>query len=362
MNELTSKQRILNALQGKEVDRTPWSPFLAYYWDSLPEKERSVGQVEYMKKLGADPLLRGFHNLSKMEYRNCDRQMKWNNGMGYETITTKVGSITFGTKVSHKANTGFLVEHPVTTEEDFKVFQYILEHHLEIVETPESYQKAEAAYGEDALIAPSLGMRGKSAFQSLLETFCGTEALIYALYDFPEVVEECLQTMWEINKKTVRYALNSSAPVLNLFENSSTTNINPEIYQKYVAPEINEWGRMVHAEGRLLMQHTCGHLRDLVPLIAQTEVDVLESVSPPPTGNVEIETVAAGLPEHIAIIGGIEPTFFLSCTMEELEARVKHLLTAMKGRRYVLANSDSCPPGVAYEKFLLVSELVRNFK
>ena len=29
-------------------------------------------------------------------------------------------------------------------------------------------------------------------------------------------------------------------------------------------------------------------------------------------------------------------------------------------RLHVLANSDSCPPGVAYEKFLAVTELVRR--
>ena len=29
---MTAKERILNAVTGKPVDRVPWSPFLAYYW------------------------------------------------------------------------------------------------------------------------------------------------------------------------------------------------------------------------------------------------------------------------------------------------------------------------------------------
>jgi hypothetical protein len=32
----------------------------------------------------------------------------------------------------------------------------------------------------------------------------------------------------------------------------------------------------------------------------------------------------------------------------------------MVSHRYILANSDSCPPGVAIEKFLLVSKMVRS--
>lgn len=36
MAEMSSKERLLNAITGKEIDRVPWSPFLAYYWDKLP--------------------------------------------------------------------------------------------------------------------------------------------------------------------------------------------------------------------------------------------------------------------------------------------------------------------------------------
>ena len=69
---MTSKERIMNAILGKETDRVPWSPFLAYYWEHLPESERACGQVEYMKKMGADPLLRGFNLLFRAEYKNCE--------------------------------------------------------------------------------------------------------------------------------------------------------------------------------------------------------------------------------------------------------------------------------------------------
>lgn len=61
-----------------------------------------------------------------------------------------------------------------------------------------------------------------------------------------------------------------------------------------------------------------------------------------------------------ALIGGIEPVFFERCGMETLEARVHALLALGKKRRYVLANSDSCPPGVEAWKFRAVSEMVRR--
>ena len=57
---MTVKQRLLNAIRGAETDRTPWSPFLAYYWEHLPPEESACGQLKYLQAMGADPLLRGF--------------------------------------------------------------------------------------------------------------------------------------------------------------------------------------------------------------------------------------------------------------------------------------------------------------
>jgi len=360
MSGMTPKERILSAIKGREVDRVPWSPFLAYYWEHLPDEDRACGQLEYMKRMGADPLLRGFDLLYRAERKGCEHTHKRDGRIMIDTYTTKVGTLTEVRTYSPAGNTWFLTGHPVKNEEDFRILQYMMENTV-ITENLAGFEAGFAALGEDAVTAPSIGLNQKTAFQAMVEHWCGTEQLVYALCDYPETVEECLDVIRERNMETVRISLQSSAEVFNFFEDSSTTNISPDMFEEYTAPEINTWGRAIHGEGKLLMHHACGHLKGLLPKIAETEIDILESISPPPTGNVDIAECAERLPEHIALIGGIEPTFFRNCTMDELEARVKELLTAMKGKRYVLANSDSCPPGVAYEKFLLVSELVRKY-
>jgi hypothetical protein len=115
------------------------------------------------------------------------------------------------------------------------------------------------------------------------------------------------------------------------------------------------------------LHHACGHLRALLPRIAGLEVDMVESLSPPPTGNVEIWHAREVLPAHIGIIGGIEPVRFLTLEMNELDAYVENLLERVQRgpnglRRYILANSDSCPPGVSVEKFIRVGEIARSWK
>lgn len=360
MAEMSSKERILSAITGKEVDRIPWSPFLAYYFDHLPEEKRSCGETAYLQNMGADPLMRGCSPAYRAEWKGTEYHVRQENGKIYESYETKVGTLTEIRTYSQTANSWFLTTHAVQTEEDFKVLQYIFEN-IVVSEDHSTINGIYHSLGDNGVLAPNVGVACKTPFQSLVERWCGTEALTYALYDFPETVEECLSVMRERDLETVRCSVGADADVFNFFEDSSTTNISPAMFEKYTAPVINEWGQLLHKNGKLLMHHACGHLRALVPLIAKTEIDILESVSPPPTGNIDITEAAEQLPEHIALIGGIEPLFFRNCTMEELEARVKYLLDRLGKRRFVIANSDSCPPDVAYEKFLLVSELVRSY-
>lgn len=357
--EMTSRERLLGAIRGKEIDRVPWSPFLAYYWDEMPADVQVKGQFQYLREMGADPLLRGFMQLHKETVKDCHFSQKSQGNKRYDIYETKVGTLTEEYTFSEKANSWFLTGHPVTEEEDFKVLQYMMENTV-VTENLKEFEEDNKKVGDNGLHLPVIGLRSKTAFQSLVEHWCGTEDLVYALYDFPEVVEECLAVIQEKDMETVQIALKSSAEGFIFWEDSSTTNINPDMFQKYTAPEINQWGRVIHEHDKLIIHHACGHIKDLLPLMSKTEIDMIESISPPPTGNIEIKDAVKLLPEHIGIIGGIEPTFIEGCSLEQLEEYVRELLAVMKGKRFVLANSDSCPPGVAYEKFLLLNRICKE--
>jgi len=90
---MTSKERLLGAIKGKEIDRVPWSPFLAYYWENLPQSERTCGQVEYLKKMEADPLLRGFACGYRAVHNNCNITISKTENKKYTTYETPVGNI-----------------------------------------------------------------------------------------------------------------------------------------------------------------------------------------------------------------------------------------------------------------------------
>lgn len=357
---MTPKERLLAALHGQQTDRLPWSPFLAYWWEAQPEDFRARGELDFLQSIGADPLLRGAAQLHLSDTPGLETHEVTRDGQRQTIFSTPVGTLTQLHRYVPQGNTWFLTEHPVKTIGDVKVLQWINEH-MRIRENGAPYREARIRLGESGLILPLIGTYGKSSFQSLVEHWIGTEELAYLLADDPEPIEACLDVMQERSKEIVRLAVQTEAEAFLFWEDSSTQNITPSWFSAYIAPELGAWAERIHGEGKLLVHHACGHLRDLLLPMAKTGIDVIESISPPPTGNIELWEARAVLGPKPVLIGGIEPTVFLNSTEAELESHVIRLMEKMGTTGWILANSDSCPPGVSLEKFRLVARLARAY-
>ena len=369
---MTSRERLLAALRGQPVDRLPWSPFLAYWWEHQPQALQDRGQIAFLREIGADALLRGFCTpfvcsdlWGQGSYSNFNQRIpgcevrRSEDGRDLRVwLETPVGTLTQLGRRSEQGNTRFLVEHPVKRRADYKILSYVIER---MVIAPEysTVEKEIAAVGDAGLSVPLISPFGKTPFQSLVEHFIGTEQLVFDLMDYPEEVEALLAVMSARAEEAVRISAASPAEAFITWEDSSTTNVSPALFRRYIFPEMKRWAEIMHDAGKLLLHHACGHLRALLPIMAEEGVDAVESLSPPPTGNIEIWEAQAILGQRTGLVGGIEPVNFLNLDLPALRVYVEDLLARMDHRRWILANSDSCPPGVTQEKFRLVTEIVK---
>ena len=285
--EFTSKRRLLAAIRGEEVDHVPFSPFLAYYFDFLPEEVWRKGQLEYLKEMGADPLLRGFISAFDVQPHQCWSTETEKGNKRYVTYHTPKGELYSEYTYVKEANTWFLTGHPVKGIEDIPAAVAWYKD-LEVVSRINEANEQIEQLGEDGLHLALLGIYSKSSYQFLLEHVIGTENLIYLGMDYPD------------------------------------------------------------------------ELRDLLVPMSEQGICAVESITPPPTGNVTIEEAVEKLPAGVGLIGGIEPVQLLNDSVEELERYAEKLCRVMKGRGFILANSDSCPPGVEYEKFVRLARLVKG--
>jgi len=368
--EMRSKERILACIKGEPTDRLAWCPNLGYWWGSNPNLREiwELGEFGYFKSIGCDPLLRGIGSVFNVETKNCEYRTKKDGAKTYTTIETPVGNLYQTHTYMSGPNTTFLTEHPVKTKEDMKILTYIKEN---TVVTPDStiYEAHAKNVGDDGLVVPLVISESKSAFQFMIEVYVGTEELNYMLADYPEEVENCLAVMWENSRKCADIAAESSAEAFIFWEDSSTLNVSPAQFKKYIMDEINYWGKKVHENGKYLLHHACGSLKNFMHIFKDLEIDMIESISPPPTGDIELwdaydilKTSDKNKPP-IGLIGGIEPVMLLTLSEDDLLLYTQKLIGNMKSAncgRFILANSDSCPVGVDENKFKLVSELINN--
>ena len=360
-SSMSAHDRLTAALRGEPVDFLPFSPFLAYVWESFPREVQEAGQLAFHERIGATPLWRGApcpvravlpSDVAITTLRQGHRT--------FVEIATPVGVLHQVQRHSDQGNTEFLVEHPLKTAADYDVQLWIEEHTtFEVDLTP--VREHLAGDGREGLSIGMLLPRSKSAFQMLVEHHIGTEELAFALADVPDVVETLWETMVANDLEAAHLALGTGFYTYYLtWEDSSTQNYSPRQYERYIASEIRQWCTMLEANEMAYIQHACGHLRHLLPLMRDSGIAGVESISPRPTGDISLHEAREVLGSGVAIIGGIEPTHFLSLSMEALGPYVEQVIGDAHGGPFVLANSDSCPPGVTVEKFVRVAEIARH--
>lgn len=359
--EMTTSERLRAALANQPTDRVPFAPFLAYVWEHWPESIRAGGQAGFLRSIGADPLWRGAPCPVRVDDDpRVVRRQSQSRDLLHGELETPVGSLHWAYQHSLTGDTGFLIEHPVKSVADLETLRW-LEEHCRFEVAPEA-ARAWLAEHDDGLALGMLLPRGKSAWQHLVEHQVGTEELVYLALDEPEALDATWQAMAANDRRCVELAATSDTYDHWLtWEDSSTQNYDPGTYQARIGDEIAAWcAVLAEAGGQRYVQHACGHLRDLVSLMRDGGVYAVESLSPPPTGNLTLVEARSLVGADLGIIGGIEPTRLLDLDQDDLPAYVEQVCLDGVGGPFVLANADSCPPGVTPEKFAHICACVRR--
>jgi len=334
--------------------------FLHTFGNISRAKVQDAGQLAFHHMIGADPLWRGAPcPIKQVLPPEAECRTVEEGDQMVTLINTPVGSLRFAHVKSDSAGeTAFLIEHPLKSEEDYKVQMWIEEHTVYLPD-PEAVQAHLQGDGREGLSLGMLMPRGKSAYQFMVEHLAGTEELIYAQMDFPDTVRSLWEIMVAKDLEVVKMALESDYDYFLTFEDSSTQNYSPVQYDDFIGSEIGQWTQLLDHAGKRYVQHACGHIDALIEKMPAHGTFAVESLSPPPTGNLSVKDARAKVGERLGIIGGIEPTEFLNREGDELDRYVESVIEDAQGGPFVLANSDSCPPGVTVEKFKQVADIAR---
>jgi hypothetical protein len=357
---ISSKERLSLALSGLPVDVIPFSPNLAYMFDTLPPEIRNLGHLGICRLIGADLLNRFAPPAVKFVTDDTVREtLKTEPEFIRSRIETPVGALEKVWHHSDSGNTDFLIEHPLKSETDYKTELYILEHTRPVLDLEPSRQCLAGA-PEGLHIGMLIPEHVKSAFQYLVEHLTGTGQIFYDLMDFPDTFHAVYAALRDLHRRAAELALDSDYEYFLTWEDSGTQNYSPQLYAEYIAPEIAEWCALLKPAGKKYIQHSCGYSRELLGMMRDGGVHAVESLATYPTGNLHLREARAKLGAGIGIIGGIDPVELLNRNGDNLLAYAEEVIAEGRGGPFILANSDSCPHGVTLEKLRAVAELAHR--
>ena len=133
--------------------------------------------------------------------------------------------------------------------------------------------------------------------------------------------------------------LNSSAFVGGSF-------ISRRMYREFVVPYEKRLTDAIKAAGVHVYTHTCGKIGDRLELMYETGTQGLDTMDPPPLGNVDLGEAKRRVGGRMFLKGNMDPVALLSYTGEEqVLAEAKRCITAGKpGGGYILSTACAVSP------------------
>lgn len=273
-----------------------------------------------------------------------------------ETITTLETPV--GT-VRQKSKGGYTTEHYVKNPEDMEAIKYMLDNttfHF----NPNSFGIAEDIYEETKIGIPQ-GYYPRSPFMKLILDYVGFENTVLLLARHKKVTEEFMKFMSDWDDRMYETLVECPVQILNFGENIDGNLVSPRYFKKYLVPYWNKRVNQLRDAGKYSYAHFDGALKNLLPLIKDTDFDGIEAATPLPQGDVTVAEIKEGLGEKI-LLDGIPATL---CMPHFPESRLKENveeLIELFAPNLILGISDELPPNANISRFKMVSKIVDEYK
>jgi len=135
--------------------------------------------------------------------------------------------------------------------------------------------------------------------------YSGVEALAYLWADAPAALTDLFSVMEGNYLRQVEIAARSEADAIIGMDDTSTTVISPAMFEKFSLALTDGRSDTAHNAGKFYFHHSCGLIRDLLPLYRRTRMDAVHAYTTPPTGNATVADGRRLLGGRITTIAGL---------------------------------------------------------
>lgn len=209
--------------------------------------------------------------------------------MTRKTIKTPVGEL-----FSIEAE-GWHRKYLLETAEDYRVMRYIAQH-TRLTPCYEEFREAErriAPYGIP------LVQLGRSPMQVILVDYVGLENFAYHLADLQDEVEELYNCLLENYRHKSEMVAAGPGRFVSALENFTAETMGPRRFAQYHMPVYRELYPVIQASGKIIGTHYDGRLAGCKELIAGAPMDLIESLTEPPEGDMGLSECRKSWPDKL---------------------------------------------------------------
>jgi hypothetical protein len=358
---MTHRERILNVLNGRgdQNDRPPYFPDLSYYHKvrrdagTMPEPFAGLSLLDLHRRIDCGLPV---HLYTETLYETHYDDSEWtvtdqSELLQTHRIRTPAGELVGRRERPHRHESWFWREHLVKTHDDLAVIEHIYQHR-KLVAKPAAVQAVLdelGGFGFVDLVLP------RSPLPRLLIDLAGIEGGILLLLDDADRCGAFFDVV--AAGDDVAFELIGELPggVCIFGDNVDEVIVSPPLYRKYSLPYYQRRCEQLHAAGKLAACHMDGRLRGLLPMVADTGLDILDGLTPAPMNDWTLEEALAAMAPGQRLWCGVPCSCFCdgTATADQIRAFGQRILDAF-GPRVVLNVGDQVPPDADIE---LVAEL-----
>lgn len=282
------------------------------------------------------------------------------------TITTPEGVLTeiYETPSNQP---GYHRQHLVKDPQDIPAFSYLIRKTTEaIVKNPAIRKKVKKDY-------TAVKEQVKGQFPIMLWPFIPAVELtscfyidqvnaIYSLYDNQELMEELMDCHWQSTKAWLEMGDELNVDIYGYAINGYEW-YSPDIYERYMVPQAKRMNDAIEAQGKLSWIHTCGKMKKIAEagFYQQMNVDVLESLSMLPTGNIEdMREIRSLIGKEIVTRGGVNCELMYGDDLKMLRERTEYVLESVKEFKHMMGDTNPSYPSYPWEDMQTVIDVVRD--
>lgn len=374
---MTSRQRLLTALNGGIPDHVPVSPDTSNmipakmtrlpFWDIYLYQKVPIWKayIKCVKYFGFDALMDGyvpilFEELGEIDNESTEVIVFKNE----QRIITQRYKMANGKKYWQDTVNVYYKDNPPA---------YGLNpHSVNLPLVPDKYEqihdKIQWPQGEELLRL----VKEEMCEHGLVGVWCGTTLLIhnekevYDFYDNPEKYYKKRDTLLEHYKKRFKklMSLECKPDFICTGGSGSLVFQTPDIFRELDLPIVKEITKLCKEYGIPSHVHSCGPERELVKILAEeTDLTVIDPLETPPMGDCDLNELKIKYGDKIVLKGNLHTTnIMLHGTVDQvIEASKKAIDDAAKGGKFILSTGDQCGRDTPEENIFAMIETAKTY-